>query len=240
MSKKYPCPACGIVRWAKNSTMMCQQCKTESLIIKTFCIECGAKVILTRANRQEANKRQNYLLRGIAYCSDACRDKRKKKISAQTMAETNYKYASLRMKRNNPMFKDKCRGKMTDTLKSMGHTPPIHGGNGREIPMPQAMLADALGWNVEVVVKTKMGRNSGYPPCYKINVASPELMIGIEVDGNSHRTLKQKELDEKKECFLEGLGWSIVRFTNNEVLGGLGECVEKVNALIEKEVHGGY
>jgi len=96
------------------------------------------------------------------------------------------------------------------------------------------MLAEALGWPMEVYIPTGFVRVPGCPPFYLVDIAFPELRIAIEVDGSSHRALKVQERDARKEAFLRGSGWAVLRFTNKEVLENLDGCVQKVMSTISK------
>ncbi len=40
----------------------------------------------------------------------------------------------------------------------------------------------------------------------------------IEVDGKYHDTSEQKELDEQRHNKLKGLGYTVIRFTNEQVM----------------------
>jgi hypothetical protein len=158
-----------------------------------------------------------------------------KKISSETMARTNRKCASERMKKKNPMFCPEVKIKAIASRRARGDwKPPMQGGNGRPLPLAQKILADALGWPTEVYVPTGFVRTPGYPQFYLIDIAYPEMKIAVEVDGNSHKALKVRERDARKEAFLAGLGWTILRFTNKEVLENLEGCVQKVLSTISK------
>jgi hypothetical protein len=142
------------------------------------------------------------------------------------MAKTNKKYASARMKQNNPMAREDIRKKMSDTLKKIGHKPRVHCGNG-SLTKPQMLLASVLGWKTEVVV---MALN--HP--YKVDVAHAGMKIAIEVDGGSHCCLKVRNLDAKKDAALRSLGWTVLRFKNKDVMGDLGGCVRTVWSTISR------
>lgn len=72
------------------------------------------------------------------------------------------------------------------------------------------------------------------PHTYKIDVASPELKLGIEVDGRSHLLARRKAEDRRKEAVLQRLGWTVLRFTNREVTERLEDCVQTVLSTISK------
>jgi hypothetical protein len=127
-----------------------------------------------------------------------------------------------------------------EVLKEIGPTnpegPPVRGGNGRGPSVPQAMLADALGWRMEFVVLTNEPRGSGYPSHYKIDIANPFAKIAIEVDGNSHSSLARRAQDEKKDSFLVSRGWLVLRFSNREVMENLSACVRRAMSTTLKSL----
>ena len=111
--------------------------------------------------------------------------------------------------------------------------PELVGGNGREAHLPQKLLALALGWPMEVVVKTEKERGSGYPNHYKIDVANVALKIGIELDGQSHNSEKARERDKKKDALLITKGWRMLRFKNKEVLNNTQRVLNQIRALVQ-------
>jgi superfamily I DNA/RNA helicase len=112
-----------------------------------------------------------------------------------------------------------------------GTRPPIQGGNGKGLTVPQATLLSALGdnWASEYVVPTRKGRGNGYPTCYKIDIAHPGCKIAIEVDGQGHKGARKK-LDEKKDAFLSSIGWTVYRISNLEAV----RDAEKIAASLPK------
>lgn len=190
------------------------------------CENCGSEVEMTKSKKEHRRRI------GILLCSH-CTKERQRKISSETMSRTNRIYSSERMKKNNPMYKEDVRAKVSTTLRAMGWKPTVRGGNGTGPTVHQMLLASALGWEMEVVVPTGHWRDgSGYPTCYKIDIANPSLKIAIEVDGESHSSFLTKERDKKKERFLVGKGWKVVRFTNKDVGSDLNGCVKTVLSMI--------
>ena len=107
----------------------------------------------------------------------------------------------------------------------------IKGGNGRGPTEPQKLLFDALGdgWYMEYVVKTGDAPNFGRgdkPTHYKIDLANPEYQIAVEIDGASHTTTK--EIDIKKDIFLESKGWKVFRFKNRDVARDFAAILQAV------------
>ena len=167
-------------------------------------------------------------------CSDTC----KRAVSSLTMSNTNREYCSERQKKNNTIWRDGAREKLSNTLKEMCWKPKVRGGNGKDTPIPAQNLFDALTEQVELAcalelaVPTRQKRHSGYPTCYKLDMAIPAVKLGIEVDGYSHSAIARKEQDKKKDLFLSTLGWKVLRFSNKEVLNGLPQCVETITSTI--------
>lgn len=164
-------------------------------------------------------------------CSTACRNA----DNATRMASTNRRYASDRMKANNPMHRGDNLERMRATLKAIGHRPPVHGGNGTGLTVPQARLLAALGegWVPEYPVRTHAKRGT-FPGVLKPDIAHLEMKIAIEVDGLSHSVLKVKAADAAKDAFLTGHGWTVLRFKNREVMADLEGCVQTVLSTTSK------
>ena len=143
------------------------------------------------------------------------------------------------MKINNPMNRPEIREKVSKTVKERGHRPPIRGGNGTGATKPQETLFVALAERhmevkVEYAIPTGMKRKSGYPTCYKVDIAIPSARLAIEVDGNSHYAIERQKQDKKKDIFLNGLGWQVLRLRNEHVMEHLSECVELILSTISK------
>ena len=212
-----------------------------------YCKICQKPVDLSEMPR---TTRSHCKSRGYAYCSKECSrigaisqniwtEERRKKAS-EHMKEQNKTEVFIKqrqsMKTNNPMNRPEIREKVSKTLKERGHRPPVRCGNGTGLTEPQKMLMDALTeleTIAEYVVPTKK-RQEGYPTCYKIDIAIPNKMVAIEIDGNSHCSLKRQEQDKKKTDFLSGLGWKVLRFKNKQVTEHLADCVRMVMSTISE------
>src|SRR6516162_6372209 len=169
------------------------------------------------------------------YCGEVCKTEFVRRVSSETMARTNRKYAAARMKARNPMRDTKVRQKVSSALRKMQHRPNQQGGNGRKLPEAQRKLADALNWPTEVIVQTGCWRGArGYPTHYLLDSANLNFKIDIEVDGTSHRFLAVKRRDLKRTAFLELKGWTVLRFSNQQVMEHLEECVQTVMSTISK------
>ena len=193
------------------------------------CKECGVPV-----SPPDTKYGKEMVRRQRAYCSPECRGRWVSRNSSERMARTNRKYASNRMKTNNPMHRDDNKERMKTTLRAMGWKPQVRGGNGTGPTVAQQLLACRLGWDMEVAVRTGQKRASGYPGCYKLDIANMVLKIGIEVDGVSHGLIARREQDQKKQELLATLGWTVLRFSNREVTERLEECVQTVLSTTSK------
>jgi hypothetical protein len=135
-----------------------------------------------------------------------------------------------RMRCNNPMQQAVTRAKVSATHKRCGRKPPKPGGNGRGPTVPELALSQALGWVVNVIVPT--GMKGPLPSHYKIDVGNPELKIAIEIDGKSHNSIIRRQQDERKTAYLQSIGWTVLRFTNEAVARSLTDCVRAVLSTI--------
>jgi len=139
------------------------------------------------------------------------------------------------MKKHNPMARKEIREKVSKKLTGRPMR-LVRGGNGKGPTSGQLYLFLALRKNekpkMEFVVSTGKGsRAKGLPTHYKIDVALPEHKIAVEVDGLSHNLLCRKEQDKKKDRFLRGVGWKVLRFTNRQVMEHLEECAQEVMSI---------
>jgi very-short-patch-repair endonuclease len=62
-----------------------------------------------------------------------------------------------------------------------------------------------------------------------------ELMLVIEVDGYSHWNDEAKQKDEQREKVLQLAGFTILRFTDEEVLNNLSQVEEKILRWTEEK-----
>lgn len=185
--------------------------RTETLA----CAECGTVFLASGYHLQRAKKSLP------SYCSKACSTLAIGRKSSETMRRTNLKYASARMRLNNPMHKEGVREKVSATLKLIGHSPKIRGGNGRPPTKAEVALHEMFsefGFESQSIVPT--GLRGGYPGHYKIDCGNQKLKIAIEADGASHSTRERKLQDAKKDEFLRGRGWTVFRFSNEQILNG--------------------
>jgi hypothetical protein len=123
-----------------------------------------------------------------------------------------------------------------ESARRAGVKPLVRGGNGKSLPVPQEALIKALGpeWIPEYPVRTGKKPGSGYPTNYKVDIAHWQLKVAVEVDGKSHRSHSRQDQDRKKEDLLIELGWSVLRFSNQQVMEHLEACVHEVWSTISR------
>lgn len=116
---------------------------------------------------------------------------------------------------SNPFRNSAVRARSVATNRAQGWR-HLNGGNGRGDTQAQILLSRLLGWPTEVVVRT--GQRGPLPTHYKLDVASIADMVAIECDGRSHRTRQIQERDARKDEFLISCGWTVLRFSNEQIL----------------------
>ena len=240
--KKYikpkECSVCGKAylpsSWNSKMTPLCSpKCKEiarerRRKTVTATCLTCGREFILQGRKLYQANT-------GRTFCSKECSSKSSAAASSKTMAKTNRKYASDRMKKNNPMANEASLLKMKETMKGR---PFIHRmGNGQytrhQLALFNALSPNCSEFTLEFPIKTA-GANvkDSIPNCYKVDIACPKYRLAIEIDGKSHMTLHGKKSDALKVNVLHQLGWRVLRFTNQQVDEDLNSCVQTVKSTI--------
>lgn len=129
------------------------------------------------------------------------------------------------------MRHEDVRHKVSQTMKERGCCPTVRGGNGHGMTGPERRLSDATGLFPHVIA---VGRIDGYPSNYKLDLANPQIRLAVEIDGGSHGTLKVQDADARKTDYLESHGWTVLRFTNAEVLGDTDRCAQMVASTTSK------
>ena len=186
---------------------------------------CGVLVTL-----QGGHKAANTRKRGRAYCSEEHKQQWVSEDARQRLLRRRDQ-VSARMRSENPMHDASTRAKVSATFIARRLSPIVRGGNGTGLTVPQVALAAALGWETEVVVPTETGQ---HPHHYKLDVANVLLKVCVEIDGPSHSTLKRQASDKRKDNVLRGKGWTVLRFSNQEVTDDLEGCVRMVLSTISK------
>lgn len=155
------------------------------------------------------------------------------KMRQQALYDPKFRAAvQERMTTRNPGANPAIQQRAQATKQQRGVTyEHLNGGNGAGPTRSQKMLAEALGWPMEVAVATGR-RRPGYPTAYKLDISNPHLLIGVECDGQTHKMKSRQEQDRKKTALLESRGWPILRFWNHEIENDLSACVVQVLAAV--------
>ena len=198
------------------------------------CSMCGKVIKEENYTKDQWNKKiKRYERTNKIYCCLNCA----KESSKIFLIERNKTVRRQEMIENNPSKDPLIREKISKRLKEIKHKPVKRGGNGQGLTVPQELLLNTLeqeGAYVipEYVVLTKMKRGSGYPTCYKIDLAIVDKKIAIEIDGNSHCSILRQEQDLKKSLFLENLGWKVYHFKNKYVMENSKKIVQELLSTI--------
>lgn len=141
--------------------------------------------------------------------------------------------AAAWMTTNNPMKAPETRAKLSRTLQAIGHKPSVRGGNGKPLTVPQRLLAERTGMVTELPIRTKAIRHlmENLARHYKADLADPARMLVVEVDGDTHNSPKARTKDAKKDTALSLLGWSVLRFSNREVMENTDSVVEAIRSF---------
>jgi very-short-patch-repair endonuclease len=71
---------------------------------------------------------------------------------------------------------------------------------------------------------------------YRLDFAIPQKRIAIELDGHEyHKTKYQRTHDAKRDRWLYGQGWHVLRFTGSEIYENLDRCIDEICALVGVE-----
>ena len=169
------------------------------------CLECGKVMVLQPSGKKSAKRK---------FCSPSC---------------------AARYQFRDPKFRYETTARMR--AKSKG-TFLSRGGNG-QLTAHQKKLCEALGLPdsaMEYVILTTKARGyfQSLPNSYKVDLGIPEVRLAIEVDGKTHKDKKWKFLDRRKTAVLNFIGWTVLRFWNEEVDRDLENCVRTVMSTISK------
>lgn len=233
------CAFCGKKKSVRKGRKFCSEvCSAKGIRKRTedsrpFCAFCGVNKVKGKNQKLCSVSCQRKAHR--IYMREHAEDYSARMHVRHAQDPTLRSSASERMKDRNPINMSGVKEKALATKKERGFVPlQQRGGNGREMPVPQRILLEALGdgWFPEFVVRTNVQRvnQQRLPSHFKIDIAYPERMLAIEVDGKSHRSLWVRERDAKKERFLAENGWCLLRLWNEEILRDLDTALERIRS----------
>lgn len=129
-----------------------------------------------------------------------------------------------RMYNNNPVHKEGVAQRIREKrLQNGTYTNNFKYGNGK-ISLHEQLVYDLLienGYYYNYAINTKLARDAfpekHYSKNYKPDFVNVQKKICIEIDGNNHKKPYQIKLDKKKDECLQFLGFTVLRFTHEQV-----------------------
>lgn len=123
-------------------------------------------------------------------------------------------------------------------LKGLAKARAVHGVNFKggqhqeplDLIKPLIPLFASIGFHHEHKVVSKGHGTSEKTRGYLlVDFGNPDKRIAVEIDGPCHKTKRGKERDKRKTIVLTALGWTIVRFSNEEAQSDPKSLVEKTH-----------
>ena len=68
---------------------------------------------------------------------------------------------------------------------------------------------------------------------YIVDFVSFERKLIIEIDGGRHDEIAARERDKERSAWLEGQGYRVLRFWNNEILGNAEGVFDSIRQALE-------
>lgn len=99
--------------------------------------------------------------------------------------------------------------------------------------------------NAELIVWLRLRRNAihgqhfrrQHPiPPYVVDFACLAPRLVIEIDGATHSSDEGIRYDERREAFLRGRGFTVLRFWNREIYDNLDGVLEKIWSIVGERV----
>ena len=113
---------------------------------------------------------------------------------------------------------------------------PINLSRAREMRQPQTPAETTLWQNLRNRnLKYKFRRQHPIDR-FIIDFYCAEAKLLIEIDGDSHLREEQIEYDKARTEYLEGLGYSVIRFTNDDVRYNIHAVVDEIVRTIESRI----
>lgn len=69
--------------------------------------------------------------------------------------------------------------------------------------------------------------------CYVIDFYCPKFKLAVEVDGDVHDSVNQKEYDKNRQDYLESYGITFLRITNEELISNSEKSFKKIEEEIK-------
>ena len=241
MSHKVPlkCPVCSKVVYLPQDRKYCSRACTDAA-------RRGTRLVpIVYAVCPVCNKSFEVNYAGKRFCSRKCANIGKIQPSTHTLSEEGRKSLSKhskmrwqnaefrqsavdRMTNNNPVYMPGVVEKASATrLENNSLHNNFKYGNGHISPYEQAVKdkLEPLGFVYNYAIVTKPARDA-YPEAHYANAYKPDFVnlnnkLCIEVDGYGHSTSKERAIDAKKEDCLKFLGYTVIRFTHEDISKGV-------------------
>lgn len=68
----------------------------------------------------------------------------------------------------------------------------------------------------------------------RLDMAYPELRLGIEYDGRGHLTQAEQERDARRQNQLDGVGWSLLRLVSTDIFVSPDGTAARVSGSIAR------
>jgi len=68
--------------------------------------------------------------------------------------------------------------------------------------------------------------------CYVVDFCCNDAKLIIEVDGDSH--IGQREQDDRRQAYLEAMGYQVIRFTNDDILQDIDTVVDRIAQAVKQ------
>jgi len=70
---------------------------------------------------------------------------------------------------------------------------------------------------------------------YQLDFSFPEYKLCVEIDGSTHEQEKVKQIDKRRDLYLEEQGWKTIRITAKEIKNNVFNCINLIlNSLQQK------
>lgn len=247
------------MRWLKL-TRICAVCGTEIENRGKTSLCCSRKCYKIFKNNYETDYavhckhcgkilKYNQVLCGVKYCSSRCacddpeyRNRCSENLKNQWKSDEFREIVVTRMKSNNPSYD---RNNIEKALKTKELTGNAHnwkgtrGGNGTISEAESIMIpfCSGLGFEFNKAINTYSIRiaypENHYAFNYKPDFVNFEYKLCIEIDGSSHKNVLGRERDIKKERCLNLLGYTVIRFSNEDVLNKLDFVKSSILSCLE-------
>ena len=208
------------IKLASRVTLHCQECGKafevlESALKSNKCKRfCSTHCASVWRNREYPNKiSDEHKKRNSEFLKELWKD--------ENFRKNNYK----RMTENNPVYMDGVVEKANKTKLQRGYIGKnnFKYGNGKiseyEYKVYNYLIKKGFYYNYAIPTKVARDRFplDKFPNNYKPDFVNLDTKLCIEIDGPNHNSKQSKKLDYKKDKCLNYLGFTVIRFTHQQI-----------------------